>query len=584
MANENNSKDMAKSLNTYTDGISKGANILLDGANQINKWYAEQLNKISESGVPNSRIETNIDNTITTDEVETIELSSKIETKVEDYDEIQTNSLDNQKVTKLNNVNRLKTQINYNDDILKSDEILIDETFVDDIYVDEENIIQNKHSVNTLSSLNTKINKIPKRISATIKGIKKINNTTNKIIKTGKTLNTAMNEGELKSFENSSSKIMTRPIKKAVNKVTSKATKKITKTSKKVIKKEGKKIVKCATTVFTKTMKLITKLVADTVKIILSMLPSIAPIIIILLIIVVFCSFFGIGMSENTKNAYENYMVTTQDEYDKETVPFYNEGKIVDGSIDGKGMINWKAPLSIIQMLNGDLTFDSSEIELLENFKNAGLYEKISEVEYTVEKEKKEIDENGNEITTLETVTERKKVITYSSLDDYIDWCNNNFNVINEYKQSKKVEYDANQKVFTENEIEQIKLLYNSTSFFDLFSSNFKEKYAYLSVNIGDEQLQAIYDEFLKNAGKRYLMDHSNLTYDECMDYYDCSSWVIHCLAHSGIAIIPNTNASGIYENYCYPISENNRQAGDLILIIQEYLEVFLILVFIWVN
>ena len=468
MANENNGKEVSKSLNTHIDSISKGTDILLDGVNQINKWYAEQLNKISEGEILNSRIETNVDNTIIDDdEIENVKLSSKIETKVDGYDEIQTDNIDNPKIIKLNNNSRLKTEINSNDDISINDEELIDE-----LSVNEENIIQNDYSVKKSSTINHKVNKIPKRISTAIKGIKKINNATNKIIKTGKTLNTAMNEGELKSFENSSSKIMTRPVKKIVNKVTSKATNKITKTSKKVVKDGGKKVIKSATTVLTKTMRLITKLVADTVKIILSMLPSIAPIIIILLIIVSFCSFFGIGMSEVTKNAYENYMITTQDEYDKETVAFYNEGKIVDGSIDGKGMINWKVPLSIIQMLNGDLTFDLAEMELLETFKNAGLYEKISEVEYSVEKEKKETDEEGNEITTTETVTERKKVITYSSLDDYIAWCNNNFNVINKYKQSKNVDYDVNQNSFTDDEIEQIKLLYNSTSFFDLFSNN----------------------------------------------------------------------------------------------------------------
>lgn len=555
MANEINGKEVTKSLNTYANSINKGTNILLDGANQINKWYAEQLNKISDGEISNSRIETNVDNTISTDETQNTELSTKIETKVENYDEIQTDNIDNQKITKLNSSNRLKTQIS------SSDEVLIDEISVNDKTITKDNP----------SSLNTKVNKIPKRISTAIKGTKMINNVTNKIVKTGKTLSNAMNEDEFKSFENSSSRIMTKPIKKIVNKVTSKATNKITKASKKAIKSGGKKIVKGTTTVFIRTMQLITKLVADAVKIILSMLPSIAPIIIILLIIVAFCSFFGIGMSEDTKKAYENYMVTTQDEYDKETVPYYNEGKVVDGSMDGKGMINWKSPLSIIQMLNGDLTFDLSEMELLETFKNAGLYEKISEVEYTVEKEKKETDENGNEITTTETVTERKKVITYSSLDDYINWCNNNFNVINKYKQSKKIDYDANQKAFTDDEIEQIKLLYNSTSFFDLFSSNFNEKYAYLSVSIGDEQLQAIYNEFLENAGKRYLMDHSNLKYDECMDYYDCSSWVIHCLAHSGVATIPNTTASGIYETYCYPISESDRKAGDLIFLKDTY-------------
>ena len=58
---------------------------------------------------------------------------------------------------------------------------------------------------------------------------------------------------------------------------------------------------------------------------------------------------------------------------------------------------------------------------------------------------------------------------------------------------------------------------------------------------IEDEKLQAIYNEFLKNMGKPYLMDHSNLSHDTCMEYYDCSSWTIHCLAHAGIKTIPIT-------------------------------------------
>ena len=52
------------------------------------------------------------------------------------------------------------------------------------------------------------------------------------------------------------------------------------------------------------------------------------------------------------------------------------------------------------------------------------------------------------------------------------------------------------------------------------------------------------YNEFLKNKGKPYLMDHSNLSYDTCMETYDCSSFVIHCLAHTGIKTIPNTRSS----------------------------------------
>ena len=562
MENQNNSKDVANSLNNYTDSMNKGTNLLLDGANQINKWYAEQLNKISEGEIPDSRLETNVDNTIPTDEVESNNLTSKIETKAHDYNEIQTDNFKNKKAINLNNTNRLKTQVIANDDV-SMDEISVD--------LDEEMIIEDEYSVKVPSSLNTKVNKMPKKISTAIKGVKKVNNATNKIVKTGKTLNTAMNEGGLKSFENSSSRIMTKPVKKVTNKITSKATNKLTKASKKVVKKSGKKIIKGTTQALTKMIKLLAKLVADAVKIILSMLPSIAPVIIILLVIVAFCSFFGIGMSEDTKKDYENYMITTQDDYDKDTIAYYNESKIVDGSIEGKGMINWRAPLSILQMLNGDLTYDDAEKELLNKFKDAELYERISEVEYTVEKENVETDENGNEVKTTETVTEKKKVITYASLDDYINWCNNNFSVINNYKKKKKIDYDSHQTAFTDDEVEQIKLLYKSTAFFDLFSGEFKEKYAYLSVSIGDEQLQAIYDEFLRNAGKRYLMDHSNLKYDECMDYYDCSSWVIHCLAHTGIITIPNTGAQGIYNGYCNPINESDRQAGDLIFMKDTY-------------
>ena len=95
--------------------------------------------------------------------------------------------------------------------------------------------------------------------------------------------------------------------------------------------------------------------------------------------------------------------------------------------------------------------------------------------------------------------------------------------------------------------------------------------YNYTDVKIDDEQLNKIYNEFLKNAGKRYLMDHSNLKYDECMDYYDCSSWVIHCLAHTGIKKIPNSGAGGIYRNYCNPIEVKDRRGGDLIFLKDTY-------------
>lgn len=559
MTNENNNvnRDTANSLSKYSDYGNKGTNLVLDSANAINKWYAEQLNKITENDINSNRLETSVDNS--TDEIENTDNlpQTKIETKIDNYEELQTNNNFNNTI-KISN-SRIKTQALENDPNM-------------------ENLDDSANNIDTPSNLDNKADnpvnknsKMPKRIATAIKGAKFINNTANKVIKTGKTINTGLNEGGLKSFENTSSRIMTKPIKKVANKVTGKATNLVAKGTKKVVKKVGTKVVQKTTHLMIKLMQLIIKLIANVMKLILSMLPEIAPVIIILVVIVAFCSFFGLGMSEDTKKEYEQFMISVQDEYDKQTVEYYNQGKIVQGTIEGKGFINWKAPLSIIQMLNGDLVYDNAEKELLNSFKDAGLYEKISEETYTYEKITEETDKDGKKTTKKETVTETKKVVSNPSIDDFINWCNNNFSKINKYKKAKKIKYDSKQTKFTDSEVEQIKLLYNSNTFFDLFSGNFKERYAYLSVSIGDEQLQAIYNEFLKNIGVRYLMDHSNLKYDECMNYYDCSSWVIHCLAHCGIVTIPNTGAQGIYNNHCYPISVNDRKAGDLIFLKDTY-------------
>ena len=536
MANENN-KEVANSLNKYNEYKNKGKNLILDSAEGINKWYAEQLNKITESDIDNSRIETGFDNEVQ-EKDENANNEKQISTKVKQYNELQTNKSDNKKIIK---PNRIQT-------VAKEDTDIVDYN----------------------ATLNKKL-KRSKRISTIIKGTKMINNSTQKMIRTGIDISAGLNENGTTAFKGTSSRIMTKPIKKVANKVTKKITKKTVKYTKKVGKKIGKKIIAKTTNVMIKIMKLIVKLVESAVKLILSMLPQIAPILIIIFVIAAFCNFFGIGMSEDTRKEYETYMINTQSEYDKTTVEFYNSGKVVDGTIEGKGMINWKAPLSIVQMLNGDLTFDNAEKELLGKFKDAGLYEKIEDVTYTYEKEVETPNRDGTVTKTKVTVTETKKVVTNPSLNSYIDWCNNNFSVINNYNKKKKVKYDSHQTRFTDSEVEQIKLLYNSNSFFDLFSANFQSTYAYLNVNIGDEQIKKIYDEFLKNAGKRYLMDHSNLKYDTCMDYYDCSSWVIHCLAHTGIKQIPNTGAEGIYRYHCSPISVEDRQAGDLIFLKNTY-------------
>lgn len=364
-----NGKDVANSLSEYSNTINKGTNITLDSVNQINKWYEKQVEKIIEGNTQDTRLETNVDNNIVE---ETEEKINKLQTKVEDYTEIQTNNKKNNVTNQ--NVSRLKTQ--------KEDETL-------------EDTIKNENEVKELENKKGKINS---KISTAIKGMKFINNTANKFIKTGKTLNTATNEGGLKSFEKSSSRIMTKPAQKVAEKITSK----LGKETKKVVKKQGKKLVKKTVNVVEKTTKIIAKLVVESMKMILSMLPSIAPIIIIILIIATIGNFFNFKTSDEADNI------------------------------------------------------------------------------------------------------------------------------------------------------------------------NFDEISSYM-IQIDNPNLQAIYNEFLKNMGKPYLMDHSNLSYDTCMDTYDCSSFVIHCLAHTGIKTIPNTGASGLYSDYCNPVEVNNRQAGDLIFLKDTY-------------
>lgn len=383
MANDNR-KDIANSLNKYTDYAHKGTNLVLDSADNLNKWYAEQLNKITESDVDTSRIETGVDNTI--EESNKTDNKKEISTKVKQYNEIQTNKGNNK--GKIIKSNKIQTTAEKNNEVA-------------------EKIENNNDTV--LEKNNSKIN-TSQKISTAIKGVKLINNTSQKIIRTGKDISTGLNENGTAAFKTTSNRIMTKPIKKVASKVSNKVTKETvkytkkmgTKISKIVSEKLGKKAISQTTNVMVKSMKLLANLMADAVKLILSMLPQIAPVIIIIVIIAAIGDFLNL-------------------------------------------------------------------------------------------KDTKEVD-------------------------------NVNFDEISE-----------------------------------------------LMIVIEDENLQAIYNEFLKNIGKPYLMDHSNLSHTECMEYYDCSSWVIHCLSHTGIITIPNTGAQGIYNGYCNPIDVSERKGGDLIFLKDTY-------------
>ena len=369
MANDN-SKDIANSLNKYTDYTHKGTNLLLDSAENINKWYTEQLNKITESNGDTSRIETGV--VYNVGQGNNDKKQGEISTKLKQYNEIQTNQDNKENLMKNIKIQTIKEN-------------------------DDKNILENKLNAS-------------KGLKTSIKGVKLINNTSQKIIRTGRDISAGLSESGTTTFKTTLNRIMTKPIKrvasngsKKVTKGTIKYTKKITKKIGKGIKnKFGKKVISQGANVMVKLMKFIAKMMADSAKMISAMLPQIAPIIIIIVIVAAIGKFL--------------------------------------------------------------------------NFKNT------------------------KEATNI------------------------NFDEISE-----------------------------------------------LMIVIDDEKIQAIYNEFLKNIGTPYLMDHSNLNYTECMDYYDCSSWVIHCLAHTGIITIPNTGAQGIYNGYCYPVDVSDRKAGDLIFLKDTY-------------
>ncbi len=373
MANDN-SKDIANSLNKYTDYTQKGTNLLLDSAENINKWYAEQLNKITESNVDTSRIETGV--VYNVGQGNNGKMQREISTKLKQYNEIQTNQDNKENLMKNIKIQTIKEN-------------------------DDKNILKNKLNAS-------------KGFKTSIKGAKLINNTSQKIIRTGRDISTGLSESGTTTFKTTLNRIMTKPIKRVASNVSKKATKETVKYTKKITKKMtskigkgiknkfGKKVISQGANVMVKLMKFIAKMMADSAKMISAMLPQIAPIIIIIVIVAAIGKFL--------------------------------------------------------------------------NFKNT------------------------KEATNI------------------------NFDEISE-----------------------------------------------LMIVIDDEKIQAIYNEFLKNIGTPYLMDHSNLSYTECMDYYDCSSWVIHCLAHTGIITIPNTGAQGIYNGYCYPVDVNDRKAGDLIFLKDTY-------------
>ena len=191
---------------------------------------------------------------------------------------------------------------------------------------------------------------------------------------------------------------------------------------------------------------------------------NIVPVLFVILAIAVISSIFGGGSSPSTIKKYETYMQNVQAEYDREVDLFLKENPdgIVVGARGDYGQINWKAPLSIIQGTGANIEFDKAEQDLLNQFKNAGLFEKHEIIEQTIKTDDK-----------LENSPEKKVkvlVISNASYQEYLDWCKNNYKIIAQFNTKKKVGTFAD-TYFNKAQLETIEALYTSNDFGEQFTN-----------------------------------------------------------------------------------------------------------------
>lgn len=233
----------------------------------------------------------------------------------------------------------------------------------------------------------------------------------------------------------------------------------------KLLKKQGGKIAKpllkklasAFKIVFVKVLKLLLAFVTY-------IATNIVPLLFVVLAIAIVSSIFGGGSSKSAIQKYETYMQNVQAEYDREVDLFLKENPdgIVVGARGDYGQINWKVPLSIIQGTGATIDFDKDEQDLLNQFKNAGLFEKHEIIEQTVKTDDKL--ENSPEKTV------KVLVITNPSYQEYMEWCKNNYSVIAQFNAKKKVGTIAD-KYFNQAQLETIELLYNSNDFGEQFTN-----------------------------------------------------------------------------------------------------------------
>lgn len=237
------------------------------------------------------------------------------------------------------------------------------------------------------------------------------------------------------------------------------ATKKIKKASNKVTKPITQKLSGLIKRIMVKAIKLI---IAG----VMAISEFVLPLAFVIIIIVSTLSIFSWG--SGTTSSYESYMQDIQSSYDQEVNDFLRENPdgIVVGVKGGYGQIDWRVSLSILQGIGADLDFDNNEKELFDSFNEAGLFEKHEIIDQTITS-----DDPYESEKTIKVL-----VITNAGIDEYMSWCQDNFGVIRDYMNSKKLGgLYGSQDYFNDTQIETIYSLYESDNLFDEFDSKFND-------------------------------------------------------------------------------------------------------------
>lgn len=348
-------------------------------------------------------------------------------------------------------VSKIKTNIN-NDNAGK-------ESFTSEAKVSKSKLktaVSNK--IIKTFSFNENQGKISKTVTVVSKTGKSVSSVGRKITRASKDLDTAISsDGTGREFLKTKAQRIEKKVAKKTVKPITKPIKKITKKATAPIKRKMAQALKIA---MKKAIKLIVSAVCAIPEIII-------PLAVVIFIVAFSSSIFG-GSGKNTVPSYQTYMQTIQASYDKEVDDFLKENPdgLVYGVRGNYGKIDWRVPLAIMQGTGAEITFDASEKDLLDKFKNAGLLEKHTILEKTI------TTKGYNDVE--ETKTVKMLVIQNSGLDEYLEWCNSNFSIIKTFLNNKRVIL-FNTNTFDNYQLELIRSLYTSDNFFDEFDNQYKD-------------------------------------------------------------------------------------------------------------